>query len=73
MEMEDKKSRRGGARPGTGHPKGDSRIISFRARARMMLFFLSSRLQLAAWKSTLYHYFPAIHSADIRTDFAQTL
>lgn len=29
--MEDKKSRRGGARPGAGHPKGDSRMISFRA------------------------------------------
>lgn len=29
--MEDKKSRRGGARPGAGHPRGDSRMISFRA------------------------------------------
>ena len=29
--MEDKKNRRGGARPGAGHPKGDSRMISFRA------------------------------------------
>ena len=29
--MEDRKSRRGGARPGAGHPKGDSRMISFRA------------------------------------------
>ena len=29
--MENKKSRRGGARPGAGHPKGDSRMISFRA------------------------------------------
>lgn len=29
--MEDKKSKRGGARPGAGHPKGDSRMISFRA------------------------------------------
>ena len=29
--MEDKKSRRGGARPGAGHPQGDSRMISFRA------------------------------------------
>ena len=29
--MEDKKSRRGGARPGAGHPKGDSKMISFRA------------------------------------------
>ena len=29
--MEDKKSRRGGARPGAGRPKGDSRMISFRA------------------------------------------
>lgn len=29
--MEDKKSRRGGARPGAGHPKGNSRMISFRA------------------------------------------
>ena len=29
--MEDKKSRRGGARPGAGHPKGDSRMLSFRA------------------------------------------
>ena len=29
--MEDKKTRRGGARPGAGHPKGDSRMISFRA------------------------------------------
>ena len=31
QEMENKKSRRGGARPGAGHPKGDSRMISFRA------------------------------------------
>ncbi|MGM9792007.1 MAG: LexA family protein [Candidatus Cryptobacteroides sp.] len=29
--MEDRKRRRGGARPGAGHPKGDSRMISFRA------------------------------------------
>ena len=29
--MEYKKSRRGGARPGAGHPRGDSRMISFRA------------------------------------------
>lgn len=29
--MEDKKNRRGGARPGAGHPRGDSRMISFRA------------------------------------------
>ena len=29
--MEKKKSRRGGARPGAGHPKGNSRMISFRA------------------------------------------
>ena len=29
--MEDKKSRRGGARLGAGRPKGDSRMISFRA------------------------------------------
>ena len=29
--MEDKKSRRGGARLGAGRPKGDSKIISFRA------------------------------------------
>ena len=29
--MEDRKSRRGGARPGAGHPKGDSKMISFRA------------------------------------------
>ena len=29
--MEDRKSRRGGARPGAGHPKGDSRMISVRA------------------------------------------
>ena len=29
--MEDKKSRRGGARPRAGHPRGDSRMISFRA------------------------------------------
>lgn len=29
--MEDRKSRRGGARPGAGHPRGDSRMISFRA------------------------------------------
>ena len=29
--MEARKSRRGGARPGAGHPKGDSRMISFRA------------------------------------------
>ena len=29
--MEDRKSRRGGARPGAGHPKGDSRMITFRA------------------------------------------
>ena len=29
--MEDRKSRRGGVRPGAGHPKGDSRMISFRA------------------------------------------
>ena len=29
--MEYRKSRRGGARPGAGHPKGDSRMISFRA------------------------------------------
>ena len=31
MEMEEKKGKRGGARPGAGHPKGDSRMISFRA------------------------------------------
>ena len=30
-EMEDKKGKRGGARPGAGRPKGDSRMISFRA------------------------------------------
>ena len=29
--MEDKKSSSGGARAGAGHPKGDSRMISFRA------------------------------------------
>ena len=29
--MEDKKNRRGGARAGAGHPKGDSRMLSFRA------------------------------------------
>ena len=29
--MKEKKSRRGGARPGAGHPKGNSRMISFRA------------------------------------------
>ncbi|MDD6151409.1 MAG: S24 family peptidase [Bacteroidales bacterium] len=29
--MEDKKGKRGGARPGAGRPKGDSRMISFRA------------------------------------------
>ena len=29
--MEYKKSRRGGARPGAGHPRGDSRMISVRA------------------------------------------
>ena len=29
--MEEKKGKRGGARPGAGHPKGDSRMISFRA------------------------------------------
>ena len=29
--MEDKKSRRGGARPGAGHPEGDSRMVSCRA------------------------------------------
>ena len=29
--MEDKKTRRGGARPGAGRPKGNSRMISFRA------------------------------------------
>ena len=29
--MEDKKNRRGGSRPGAGHPNGDSRMISFRA------------------------------------------
>lgn len=29
--MEENKSRRGGVRPGAGHPKGDSRMISFRA------------------------------------------
>ena len=33
--MEDRKSRRGGARPGAGHPKGDSRMISFRAPGRL--------------------------------------
>ena len=30
--MEDKKNRRGGARLGAGRPKGDSKIISFRAQ-----------------------------------------
>ena len=33
--MEDKKDRRGGARPGAGRPRGDSRMISFRAPGRL--------------------------------------
>ena len=33
--MEDKKNRRGGARPGAGRPRGDSRMISFRAPGRL--------------------------------------
>ena len=33
--MEDKKDRRGGARPGAGRPRGDSQMISFRAPGRL--------------------------------------